>query len=131
MEFFTDNFDEFSFEELKDKLEEILSIPDITPYHLQHEKIGRRIIEPYRKLRLEKSSTDGFFHFLMGYAIYPFRDFPSYLRIVVGLDEDDIQLILKQYKSNIVTYEVSQGFTQLKILQKLCTPWVIMKEPQT
>ena len=31
---YTDNFDEFSFEEIKDELEEILSISDITPYHL-------------------------------------------------------------------------------------------------
>ena len=33
---------------LKDELEEILSISDYTPYHLQHEKIGPRIIEAYR-----------------------------------------------------------------------------------
>ena len=37
-ELYTDNFDEVSFEELKDELEEILNISDITPYHLQHEK---------------------------------------------------------------------------------------------
>ena len=41
---YTDNFDEFSFAELQDELEEILSIPDITPTHLQHEIIGLRII---------------------------------------------------------------------------------------
>ena len=33
----------------------------------------------------------------MGYARSPFRDFGSYLRIIVGLDEDYIQLISKQY----------------------------------
>ena len=42
----------------------------------------------------------------MGYARSPIRDFESYLRILVGLDEEDIQLILKQYNSNIVSYEV-------------------------
>ena len=41
-EFHTDNFDEFSFSELKDELDEILSISDITPYHLQHDKTGPR-----------------------------------------------------------------------------------------
>ena len=30
----------------------------------------------------------------MGYARSPFRNFESFLRIVVGSDEDDIQLIL-------------------------------------
>ena len=45
----------------------------------------------------------------MGYARSPFRDIESHLRIVVGLDEDDSQLILKQYNSNFVTYEISPG----------------------
>ena len=65
----------------------------------------------------------------MGYARSPFRDFENSPRIVVGLDEDDIQLILKQYSSNFVTYELSRGFTQLKILQKLFTLWVIISKP--
>ena len=35
-EIFTDNFDKFSFEDLKAKLKEDLSTSEITPYHLQH-----------------------------------------------------------------------------------------------
>ena len=31
------------------------------------------------------------------------------MRIVVGLDEDDIQLILEEYNSNFVTYRLSPG----------------------
>ena len=38
-ELYTDTCDHFSFEELKDELEEILSISDLTPFHLQHETI--------------------------------------------------------------------------------------------
>ena len=49
-ELYTDSFDEFSFEELKVELEEILIISDITPNHLQHEKTGPRNIEAHRKL---------------------------------------------------------------------------------
>ena len=45
----------------------------------------------------------------MGYAKSPFRDFESYLRIVVGLGEDGNQLILKQYNSYFVTYELPPG----------------------
>ena len=44
-ELYTDTFDEFSFTELKDELKEILNISDITPYHLQHETVGPRIIQ--------------------------------------------------------------------------------------
>ena len=67
-EFYVDSFDEFSFEELKDELEEILSISDIIPSHLQHEILGPDIIQAYKKLGLEKSSNDGYFMLLMGYA---------------------------------------------------------------
>ena len=52
-----------------------------------------RIIGTYRKIRLEKSRTDGYILLLMGYAGSPNRDFERYLRNVVGLDEDDIQSI--------------------------------------
>ena len=45
----------------------------------------------------------------MGYAGSLFRDFQSYLRFVVGLDEEDIQLILKQYNSLLITYELTPG----------------------
>ena len=58
-ELYTDNFDELSFEELEDELDEILTISQITPNYLQHQFIGPRIIQVYRKLGLEKSSTDG------------------------------------------------------------------------
>ena len=40
----------------------------------------------------EKRPTDGYILFLMGFARPDFRTLGSYLRIVVGLDEDDIQL---------------------------------------
>ena len=93
-ELYTDTFDEFSFTELKDELEEILGIPNITDDHLEDDTIVPRIIEAYRKLRLEKSSTDGYIISLLGYARSPFREFESYLRIVIGLEEDNNPLIL-------------------------------------
>ena len=113
-ELFTDTFDEFSLKELKDQLEGILNISDITPYHLQHEKIGPPFTEAYKKLRSEKSSSDGYILFLMGYARSPFQDFESSLRIAVGLDEDDIQLILIQYNSNFVAHEIFLGVYSIK-----------------
>ena len=50
----------------------------------------------------------------MGSARSPFRDFESYRRIVVGLVESDIQLILKDYNSNFVTYKLSPGIYTIK-----------------
>ena len=68
---------------------------------------------------MEKSSTDGYIILLLGYARSPFRDFESYLRNVVGLDEDDIQLISKRYKSNFFTYEKVPGFFSIEDLPKV------------
>ena len=58
-EIYTDVYDEFSFTELKDELEEILKISNITDNDLQDETIAPRIFEEYKKLRLEKTNTDG------------------------------------------------------------------------
>ena len=60
----------------------------------------------YKKLKSEKSSTDAYLILIANYATSPFPDFESYLRIVIGLDEDDIHLVLNQYASNFVTYEI-------------------------
>ena len=46
-ELYTENFDEFSFTELKDELEKILNLSDITPKHLQHDIVGPRILTEY------------------------------------------------------------------------------------
>ena len=73
------------------------------------DEIGPRIIDGYYKLSHEKKNSDGYRILLMGYGRSLFRDFESYLRIVVGLDEKDIQLILKQYNSHFVTYELTPG----------------------
>ena len=94
---------------MKDELEEVLNISVSTPYLLQHEKIGPRITEAYKKSGLENSSTHGYIIFLLGYARSQFRDFKSHLRFEIGLNADNIQLILKQYSSNFVTYELSPG----------------------
>ena len=102
-ELYTDTYDKFSFEELKDEVEEILNIPEITDDHLEDDILAPRIAETYLKLRSDKSSHDGYIILLMGYARSPFRDFESYLRIVVGLEEDNIRLTLKQYNEKLPT----------------------------
>ena len=47
--------------------------------------------------------------FLLGYCSSSFRDFQSYLRLVVGLDEENIQLILKEYNSHFITSQLTPG----------------------
>ena len=121
-ELYTDIFGEFSFEVLKDALEGILNILNITDDHLEDEKTGPRVIKAYWELRSEKSSTDDYIILLMGYARSLFRDFESYLRIVFGLDEADIQLILKQYNANFVTYDLDPGNYTIEDLREAVCP---------
>ena len=76
---------------MKHELEEIVKISIIQPEHLQDKIRGLTIGKAYKNLESENRQTDGYYMLLMGYARSPFRDFENYLRIVVGLDEDDIQ----------------------------------------
>ena len=99
----------FGFLELKDELEEILNIPHITNEYLDDEIIGPRIIDEFIKLSNEKKNNDGYMILLFGYSASSFRYFESYLRLVMGLDEEDIQLILKEYNSHFITYELTPG----------------------
>ena len=55
----------------------------------------------------------------MKYTQSPFRDFESYLRILTGLNEDDIHIILKQYNSKFITYETSPGTYTFKDISEV------------
>ena len=92
-ELYTDNFDKFSHVELKDEHEEILDFSNITAERLQVKMNVPRLFSAYKKLETKKRRTDGYYMFLLVYSRSPLRDFESYLEIVVGLDEDEIQLI--------------------------------------
>ena len=92
---FRDNSTKIGFLELKDEVEEIINIPHFTPEHPQDDEIGPRIFDEFYKLSHEKKNSDGFMILLVGYSRSPFRDFESYLRSVVALAEENIQLILK------------------------------------
>ena len=107
---YTDFFDDFSIAERKYELKEILCFSDNKLSHLQHETLGPRVNKANIKLGEEKSSTDGYVIFILGYARSPFRDVETCLRNAVGLDEDDIQMILKRYNSFFLPYDLSPAF---------------------
>ena len=108
-EIYRDTPTKFRFLELKDELEEILNIPQIKREHLLDDETASHIIDEYHKLSHEKKNSDGYTTLLLNYPRSQIRDFESYLRIRVGLDEEDIQLILKEYNSHFITYELGPG----------------------
>ena len=99
-EIYRDTLTKFQFLDLKDEIEEIPNIPHITREHLLDDETAWRIIDEYLKLSHEKKNSDGYTILLLNYSRSQFRDFESYLRIRVGLDDKDIQLILKEYNSH-------------------------------
>ena len=55
-------------------------------------------------------------------AIYTssvFQDFESFLRTQIDLIEDDIKLVLDEYNSSFIIYELQPGIYNFKIFQKL------------
>ena len=110
-------FDEFSFTVSEDELKEILSFPEITPTRLQHEKMGPRNIKAFKELVSEKSCADGFI-IITDYGRSSFRDFESYLGMMVDLDEKVIQRIYKQCKSYYITYEIPPGIYTIEDLSE-------------
>ena len=113
-ELYRDTSAKFGFLELKDELEDILNISHITNEHLDDEIIGPRIIDEFIKLSNEKKNSDGYMILLLGHSASSFGDFESYLRLVIGLDEQDIQLILKEYNSHFITYELTPGIYSIQ-----------------
>ena len=65
VELYTDTFDEFSCTEIKEELEDILDISNITSKRLQNEEIAPVIISTYRKPQTEKRMTDGYYMLLL------------------------------------------------------------------
>ena len=113
-ELYTDNFDLFSFAKLRDELEEFLDISNITSEHLQDKILEPPLISAYKKLETEKRRTYGYNMLSMRYGRSPVRDFESYLKIVVGLDAEDIRLYLRQDNSIFIKYEIEPGVYSIK-----------------
>ena len=109
---YTDPFDsEFSFNELKDKIAEVLGLSDIINKDLEHEICSPNIYKTYRKLSTAKSLTDGYYIILINYMQSSLRNSESYLEILGSLDENDIQLLLKQYKKISPHVKFLRAFT--------------------
>ena len=99
---------------MKDKVAEVPGLSDISSEDLEHKIPGPEIIKIYRNLSIKKSQTDGYYILLKRSLQSPFRDFENYLRTLTGLNQDDVQLILKQYNSKFRTYKNYPGVYTFK-----------------
>ena len=107
-----------SYTKFRDEIEKDLNISDITAADLQDDIIGPIIIDEYRERVTKRMEDGGYMIILAGYSSSVFQDFASYLRTEIDLIEDDIRLVLDNYESSFITYELEPGIYIFKHLSE-------------
>ena len=103
-----------TYENVRDEIENNLDIEDITAADLQDDIIGPIIIGEYREQVTRRMNDEQYMNILALYTSSVFQDFESFLRTQIDLVEDDIKLVLDEYNSNFITYELEPGIYTFK-----------------
>ena len=98
-----------TYEKVRDEIEKDLDIEDITAEDLQDDIIGPIIIEEYNEQVTKRMNDEQYMNILAIYTRSVFQDFESFLRTQIDLIEDDIKLVLDEYNSSFITYELEPG----------------------
>ena len=114
-----DKISGISYIKVRDEIERDLDISDITDTDLQDDLMGPIIIEEYKKQVTKRMKEDKYMFILSGYSSSIFQDFESFLRTEVELVEDDIKLVLDEYNSSFITYEISPGIYAFKDISEV------------
>ena len=108
-----------TYEKVRDEIERDLDISDITDADLQDDIIAPIIIEEYKKQVTKRMNDEQYMNILAIYTRSVFRDFESFLRTQIVLVEDDIKLVLEEYNSNFITYELDPGIYNFKDISEV------------
>ena len=108
-----------TYEKVRDEIERDLDISDITAADLQDDIIAPIIIEEYKKQVTKRMEDGGYMKILAGYVSSVFQDFESYLRTEVDLVQDDVILVLDEYNSSFITYELDPGIYTFKDISEV------------
>ena len=98
-----------TYEKVRDEIEKVLDIEDITATDLQDDIIGPIIIEEYKEQVSKRMKDEQYMNILAIYTRSVFQDFESFLRTQIDLIEDDVKLVLDEYNSSFITYELEPG----------------------
>ena len=86
-----------------------MDVSDITATDLEDDILGPIIIKDYRSQLTKRLKDDKKIRILAIYVFSTFQDFENFLRTEVELVEDDIKLVLDEYNSTFVAYELRLG----------------------
>ena len=103
-----------SYTKVRDEIERDLGISDITVTDLQDDIIGPIVIKEYREQVTKRMKDDKYKEILARYTSSVFQDFESYLRTEIDLVEDDIKLVLDEYNSSFITFELDTSIYTFK-----------------
>ena len=95
-----------TYEKVRDEIEKDLDIEDITAEDLPDDIIGPIIIEEYKKQVTKRMNNEQYMNILARYTSSVFQDFESFLRTQIDLIEDDVKLVLDEYNSSFIIYEL-------------------------
>ena len=107
-----------SYIKVRDEIERDLNISDITDVDLQDDIIAPIIIEEYKKQVTKRMEDGGYMNILAGYVSSVFQDFESFLRTEVDLVQDDVKLVLDEYNSSFIAYELEPGIYSYRDLSE-------------
>ena len=103
-----------TYEKVRDEIEKELDIEGITAEDLQDDIIGPLIIKEYEEQVTKRMNDEQYMNILAFYTSSVFQDFESFLRTQIDLVEDDIKLVLDEYNSSFITYELEPGIYTFK-----------------
>ena len=103
-----------TYEKVRDEIEKDLDIEDITAEDLQDDILGPLIIEEYDEQVTKRMNDEQYMNILAIYTSSVFQDFESFLRTQIDLVEDDVRLVLDEYNSSFITYELQPGIYTFK-----------------
>ena len=91
-----------------------MDISDITAADSQDDIIAPIIIEEYKEQVSKRMKDEQYMNILAIYTSSVFQDFESSLRTQIDLIEDDVKLVLDEYNSSFITYELEPGIYSYK-----------------
>ena len=86
-----------------------MDIENITATDLEDDIIGPIIIEEYKEQVSKRMKDEQYMNISAIYIRSVFQDFESFLRTQIDLVEGDINLVLDEYNSSFIFYEIEPG----------------------
>ena len=121
--------DGISYTEVRDEIDRDLDISDITDADLQDDIIAPIIIEEYKKQVTKRMNDEQYMNILSIYTSSVFQDFERFLTTQIYLVEDDIELVLDEYNSSFITYEITPALYNFKDISEALFNTLQSKHP--